>query len=92
MGRGKGIIVGRKCPRIQNCPTCGQMRVHHPNNDYYKCPVRPEVIAALKAYKGANGVRWKSKLVAEWQSGNCSQELQEARNVIGPRRLHKVKI
>jgi hypothetical protein len=27
--RGRGIIRGRRCPRIQLCPTCGQMRVHH---------------------------------------------------------------
>lgn len=91
MGRGRGIIVGRKCPKIQNCPTCGRMRVYHPEG-YYKCPVPTEVTAYLIGYAKAHGKAWKSKLVALWASGAMiATELQQARNMIGPTRLYRLK-
>ena len=90
--RGKGIIVGRTCPKIQNCPTCGRMRVYHPEG-YYKCPVRKEVIEALKAFKRKNGRFWKRDLRELWMQGaEISQELQEARNVIGPSRIDRIQL
>lgn len=82
----------RRCPNIQLCPTCGVMRIHHPHNAIYDCPVPKEVTAALLAFKVANGLRWKSKLRSLWNSGNDEGLLRQARNMIGPSRLDKIKL
>lgn len=91
--RGRGIIRGRKCPRIQTCPTCGQMRVWHPGNDLYNCPTPKEAIEALRRYKAANGTRWKAKLKAAWKAKeDLGPDLEKARVAIGPHRLHKITL
>lgn len=82
----------RRCPKIQNCPICGQMRVFHPNNDYYTCPIPTEVIERLRQFKAENGVRWKSKLRALWTAGHDDGLLRQARNMIGPNQLDKIKL
>lgn len=68
------------------------MRINHPNAELYKCGTRPEVVTALKAFKSANGKRWKSILTAMWERAEGSSELIQARNTIGPRRLYLLKI
>ena len=82
----------RRCPKIQNCPTCGRMRVYHPNNDYYTCPVPTEVIERLRQFQAEHGTRWKSKLRALWTAGHDDGRLRQARNMIGPNRLDKIKL
>lgn len=81
-------------PAIQLCPTCGQMRIHHPRNRLYECPVPRETTEALRAFKSANGVRWKSKLRDLWASGGDEDmpELRQARNLIGPTRIDKIRL
>ena len=87
------LIRGRRAPMLQLCPTCGVMRIHHPGSELYKCPVRKEVTAALREYKRANGRFWKNNLRRAWElNETISQELQEARNVIGPSRLEKIEL
>jgi hypothetical protein len=94
--RGRGIIHGRRCPKIQNCPTCGRMRVHHPEG-YYVCPVPKDVTEAIDRFRKANGTRWKSILCDHWQRACADldepdrQLLQWARNAIGPRRLYNLR-
>lgn len=94
VSRGNGIIRGRKAPMIQSCPTCGQMRIHHPGNNLYACPVPVEVTTALREYAKANGKRWKSKLCGLWTKGDptLTAQLQMARNMIGPRRLYVINL
>lgn len=85
-------IYGRTAPRIQLCETCGRMRVHHARG-LYSCDVPPEVTSALRSFKASNGARWKSKLRDLWESGQNNDELlQQARNIIGPTRLDKIKL
>jgi molybdenum cofactor biosynthesis enzyme MoaA len=82
----------RRCPKIQLCPRCGQMRCHHPGG-LYSCPVPETVLDALRAFRAGHGRRWKSKLCHLWQSSAPrSPELQQARNMIGPRRLDKITL
>lgn len=101
MGRGNGIINGRRCPKIQLCPTCGEMRVHHyaKTGSLYDCPVPKEVTEALRRFAAENGPRWKSKLCDHWQKACADISdmderclLQQARNMIGPRRLYKIAV
>ena len=81
----------RLCPRCaQHCPCHYAGRV---------CPITDEIRAALKAYAVENGPRWKAKLCAEWERA-CSGVsdidvralLQQARNILGPSRLYKIKL
>jgi hypothetical protein len=83
----------RVCPKIQTCPRCGQMRVHHPNG-YYECPVPREVTEALRQFRDDNGRRWKSKLRELWMQGADADDflLRQARNMIGPTRLDKIEL
>lgn len=87
----RGIIHGRTAPPIQLCPTCGRMRVHH-RAGLYTCPVPPAVTEALRAFAAGHGPRWKSKLCAMWERADGSPELIQARNMIGPTRLYKIKV
>lgn len=50
-----------------------------------------EARVALARYMIEHGARWRSALLAEWASGNCSQPLMEARNILGPSGLAKIK-
>ena len=90
--RGHGIIRGRKAPRIQLCPTCGCMRVHHPGAAHYDCPVPNEVIPALTEFKRAHGLRWKAALRNLWLTGRDEGALRQARNMIGPNRIDKIRL
>lgn len=92
MGRGNGIIRGRRAPMIQTCPTCGHMRIHHPGAKLYECPTPKPVIESLKAFAKANGKRWKSILCQMWERGEGTTELIQARNMIGPKRLYKIDV
>ena len=79
------------------CPTCGRRRLDHPDRNLLVCPVLPDVTAALRRFRDANGRSWKTKLVAAWEQA-CSliadsgerALLQQARNLIGPKRLYKI--
>ena len=67
------------------CLQCGRYR--H-NASVTACGATPAVLAAIKAYAAKNGTTWKARLCREWsESSTLSQELQQARNVIGPKRL-----
>ena len=92
VSRGHGIIVGRRCPRIQRCPLCGQMRGNHPSGRLYDCTVPPEVTEALKAFARQHGKRWKSVLCRLWETAEAGELLQQARNIIGPRRLYTISV
>jgi hypothetical protein len=73
------------------------MRVFHPNADYFKCPVPKEVTEALRQFKQIYGTRWKSILTNMWTNGTEKASgldeglLRQARNMIGPSRLYKVR-
>lgn len=56
-----------------------------------------EQIAALKAWKAANGRTWKSKLLQAWEKSGqgvtgYTPELQQLRNNFGPTWLQKVSL
>lgn len=58
-----------------------------------------EIMAALVRFKDKNGARWKSKLLAHWEKACADVSdmgerslLQQARNIIGPRGLYKIKV
>ena len=68
------------------------MRVHHPNNKLYDCPVPDAVIAALKEWRRQNGKAWKSKLSSFWLSGKDEGALRNARNMIGPSGIYKIDL
>lgn len=85
-------IIGRRCPKIQLCPTCGHMRVNHPGANYFLCPVPIAVSAAIRAFALENGKRWKSKLIELWASGRDDGYLRQARNLIGPFRIYKIAV
>lgn len=89
--RGRGLILGRRAPMLQLCPSCGRMRVHHPDG-LYVCPVPDEVTAALRAFARERGTRWKSILCQMWERSAGSSELLQARNFIGPTRLYKITL
>lgn len=83
----------RRCPKIQLCPTCGELRTFHPGNRLFDCPVPVAVIDALRRWKATHGKRWKAALREAWlQEEDLGCELQQARNMIGPRRLDKIKL
>lgn len=85
----------RRCPNIQRCERCGQMRINHlpQMTSIRDCPVPDEVLAALRIYRRENGKSWKSKLTNAWTAGhNLGQELQQAWNMIGPRRLYAIDL
>lgn len=55
--------------------------------------VAKALLDALQAYADANGARWKMKLVTAWMNGEyMTPELQQARNVLGPTGLYKLRI
>jgi len=56
--------------------------------------IPPEVIRRVKEYKEVNGRNWKAKLRALWSSGNDvdSPLLRQARNLIGPSGLDRIKV
>lgn len=83
----------------QDCKRCGNryrisIRCAHGN-----CPVTPAMMAALQKYAREHGRTWKSKLLIEWERA-CSKIsnpddrslLQQVRNIVGPGRLHKIKL
>lgn len=54
--------------------------------------IPPEVIERLRAFKGEHGRTWKAKLRSLWNQGKDEGLLRQARNIIGPSRLDKIKI
>jgi len=93
MTRKPSRIYGRRCPKIQLCPTCGRMRVHHGERGYYSCPVPATVIEALRAFRRANGKTWRSRLKAAWGRGDdLGPELRQAKEMVGPLRLYKINV
>lgn len=80
-------------PRMnQLCPQCGRMRRWH-TNGLERCDTPAEIVDALRTYRDQNGSRWKAKLSDAWMRGDdLGQSLQLARNVIGPRRLYKLRL
>lgn len=84
----------RRCPKIQKCPTCGRMRVHHPGNRLYDCPVPKAVTLALGEYARTHGRNWRAWLVKDWNHpgyfARLNPELQSAKTLVGPHRLRKI--
>jgi hypothetical protein len=55
------------------------------------CPVSDAMLLAIREFRDNNGPRWKSELSIEWSEGhNLGCELQQVRNIIGPRLLYKI--
>jgi len=74
-----------------DCPRCG-----HPHRGAHQtngCGMTLEIALALRQFRAANGVRWKSKLRELWMRGADEGVLRQARNVVGPggRRLEKIQ-
>jgi hypothetical protein len=64
-----------------------------------QCPVTFAIEKALQKFRDENGPNWKSKLLAIWEQACGSVTdlderslLQQARNVIGPSRLYKIRL
>jgi hypothetical protein len=75
----------------QLCPTCGHRRSHHRPRDGHECPVPKEVIERLRAFRAEHGKNWKASLLKLWTSGRDDGQLRQARNMIGPTALYKLK-
>lgn len=73
---------GGRQPRQQQCQKCVRWCAG-------ECAMSSEVDMALSLYAKENGVRWRARLRAEWMTATCSEHLQAARNILGPRRLAK---
>lgn len=84
-------IHGRTAPKIQLCPTCGRMRVFH-ERGLYACPVPYEVTERLREFARENGRTWKARLRHLWTVGQDEGLLRQARNMIGPTRIGKIKL
>lgn len=77
--------------RQSHCPQCGRSRWDY-GQIQFGCPMTKESFEALRKYATDNGRNWKSKLSLAWtREENLGVELQQARNVVGPSRLHKIK-
>jgi hypothetical protein len=78
----------------QSCPTCGRRRSEHRPRGVDDCPVPQAVIERLWEFKAEHGKRWKSVLCELWFQGKDADdcELRQARNMIGPTALYKLKI
>lgn len=72
-------------------PSCGGTSTDHP---VAACPLPPEVTARLKTFSLCHGRVWKSRLCDLWVRGEDSRDpsLRQARNLIGPSRLYKIKL
>jgi hypothetical protein len=83
----------RSCA-AQLCPTCGHRRSEHPPRDGHACPVPQRVLERLQSFKAEHGNRWKSMLCELWFHGKDADdcELRQARNMIGPTGLYKLKL
>lgn len=70
------------------CPRCGTVRLLHP---FGGCPVSHAVSMAVIDFRNANGTRWKAKLRDAWNRGDSlGPELDEAKRLIGSKRLYKL--
>jgi hypothetical protein len=47
---------------------------------------------ALQAYAKEHGRTWKSQLNQDWMTGKTEGELQQVRNIFGPRWLQGYKV
>ncbi|HYE77816.1 MAG TPA: hypothetical protein VEI97_07510 [bacterium] len=75
--------------RQSDCIRCGRPNMACMGH----CKVSEAALNALARFALDNGRTWKQQLRDAWTRGDdVGQELQEARNVIGPSRLHKIKI
>lgn len=88
-------------PRVleanQTCPQCGRRRGDH-KRGLYVCDVPIAVFEAVERYAAVHGRTWRAKLRKEWESAcsgidDASERtlLQQARNLIGPTRIAKVR-
>ncbi len=75
----------------RTCPKCGKLTLYHANG-LYECPVPAEVTDALRAFKARRGVCWKYKLRVLWASGADEDLLGQARNMMGPDGIGKIKL
>lgn len=63
-----------------------------------KAELTPPQREAILAYAEANGRSWKARLSADWMRaaanvrGEYRAELQQVRNCLGPRWLHRVSL
>lgn len=85
----------------KNCHRCGRNSRHFvtqgcPDN---RCPMTPEVWAALLRFKAAEGRYWKTRLCGDWSVGCVGTWdrteralLMQARNILGPSCLYKIKL
>ena len=64
--------------------------LHPPGRE---CFVPVKVTEALRKYKATYGRTWKSCLRRLWEAGRFySTEIQQARNMIGPTRIEKIRL
>lgn len=70
----------------RKCPRCWNAGIQH------NCPVTDEIRQALRDYRDAHGRRWKSLLCDDWANGRTDGLLQQARNLIGPTAIHKIRL
>ena len=73
------------------CPTCGKPRMLHVRGPNV-CSVPPEVTERLRQFSAENGKRWKSILSRLWLRGEDEGLLRQARNMIGPSGIYKIKL
>jgi hypothetical protein len=86
----------KRCPtsRAQTCPTCGRHPEEHLPPGVHDCPIPRSVIERLRSFRAEHGKRWKSILCELWfQGGDWNDcELRQARNMISPTALSKLKL
>jgi len=54
--------------------------------------VTEDIMERLVRFSLANGKTWKRKLCELWERGEEDDLLRQARNLIGPVRVYKIKI
>lgn len=78
--------------RQECCLNCGKPAMLCDNAGGEDCRLTRDMKMVLIVYADQNGSRWKSKLLALWQSGQDTGILRLVRNIIGPSKLHKLRL
>lgn len=77
------------------CPYCGgEIKDNHKDGSPANCPVPAAVTERLVRWKAENKTAWRAKLCRAWTNREDESDalLRQARNLIGPTNLYRIKL